>query len=166
MLSWINDYGLCRTFEISDKPGLYLQSTRGSRPNIVARPGRNSNASFNFVVVDAPKGGPTQHFRYAIIPTQNRPRGDDLYYFLTMIENEQEQVISLCEGTVPQKDNTVKLWKKPKGHKLTMLGSTYYLEVRIRPRKLCDCGCITQDYPLGVKEVGGTFFNMSVLTGD
>jgi hypothetical protein len=163
MLSWIVDYNLHRTFEVSNKPGVYLQATKGSRPSIVARPGQDSYTSFSLAVVEAPKHKPnvTSHFCYVIIPTQSRPREEGSLFFLTVTGNEKEPMITFCDGIMPQKDSIFTMWNKKKGQLIMALESDKTLAIQSRPRQHCDCGCITQDSSLELKKVGGTLFTVS-----
>ncbi|KAJ6256900.1 hypothetical protein Dda_7783 [Drechslerella dactyloides] len=83
MLSWIKDYNLIRTFEVSDRRGVYLMATKGSESGIIARRGETELSGFKLVIVSAAKDrAPLNHHRFAIMPAQRQPSNAGEHFFL------------------------------------------------------------------------------------
>ncbi|KAM4068143.1 trypsin-like peptidase domain-containing protein [Hirsutella rhossiliensis] len=104
MLSWISDYSIDRTFEDLDRRTVYLQSTGGLSPNIIARPGLGPNAFFKLVPVYIAKENfeaqdPVSKHEFVLL-SQNTPVKADEYYFVTVVEGQ---------GDRPYRDDLVEI---------------------------------------------------------
>lgn len=168
MVSWIKDYGLLRTLEIADRKGVYLHTTRGSRPNILARRSQDGFSTFNFVVVSAPTAkndARLAHYRFAIVPAQCKPSDERSFYFLTVIREDDNGLLAVLRAdTDPGKESTFALYRKGKteNFKLTSgLDSSASLAVRPSSRHACECGCITQDDVVSFHPTVNTVFLLS-----
>ncbi|KAL1982007.1 hypothetical protein VTN96DRAFT_1831 [Rasamsonia emersonii] len=165
MLSWIDDYPLQRILQVQPtplEPVVYLQATTGSRPNIVARP---SEASLNFVVVDAPKAGlPRVRPHYAILPSSERPMQKRELHLLAI--DEANQQVFFEESVMPRPRHVIGIReKRNKSRALMLPGSEYSLKVCPSTRKKhCECGCITQDQRVSLEKGWGTLFKITDTT--
>ena len=161
MLSWIKDYGLRRTLEIANRKGVYLHTTRGSRPNFLARRSQDDFSIFNFVVVSAAKNeAQLAHHRFAITPAQCKPNDEGSFYFLTISEDDSEPLAVLRADTNPGKESTFALMRKGKteNFKLTSgFDSSMSLVVQQSSRHACECGCIVQDDVVGFHQRATAF---------
>lgn len=163
MLSWIKDYSLFRKFEVGERRGVYLHATKGVQPNIVARRGQDDiGSSFKLVVVSAAKNrAPLGHHRFAITPAHCEPRNDDCSFYFLTVNPEGEGAILLSD--TPANESTFSLSRKGKTgrFKLTSaLASSASLAVRPSKRKLCECGCITQDDVVGFHPTENSSFSL------
>lgn len=157
VLSWIDDYPLQRAILVKPKTyPMYLQATKGTRPNIVARP---SPAKLVFVVVDAPKSGlptvgrphysilPASAMRYHLLREQS---------FFMLALDESRLLVSFEKAATPSQRHVISVLRKKT---LALPNSKFSLMVFPSTRgSSCGCGCITQDQVVGLKEGSGTAF--------
>ena len=166
MVSWIKDYGLLRTLEIADREGVYLHATRGSRPNILARCSQDGFGTFNFVVVSAAKNdAQLAHHRFAIVPAQCKPSDEKSFYFLTIINKDDNGLLAVLRAdTDPGKESTFALNRKGKTESFRLTSgfdSSASLAVRPSSRHACECGCIAQDDVVSFHPTANTAFWLS-----
>jgi len=174
VLRWLGDYGLYRTFADSSRPTVYLQSTSGRAPNVVARPGRGPNALWMLVPTYIAKG--TSNLVNSYVMIGNRPTGNNTSFFLLTIEADEADPgtskagrapaptysVKLRDSSAPYKDNTIYVWSKNDLVKVG-LSSKVCLAMRHKKDRLsCPCGCITQHDDVGIESLRATRFEMRV----
>lgn len=177
ILSWVGDYKLQRYVEFthgvsksSAGTTVYLQATRGSRPNVIGRPNKTP---LNFLLADAPtlrdddgssKSKPPPPPHYTILPVNAHHSQENKLWMLSLAENEKK--VSFEDPVVPRRRHVIGVKSKN-----TKEGSTEYLGVpdselslKILPstrKKGCECGCITQDQEVTLQRGRGTLFTIS-----
>ncbi|KAL2826478.1 hypothetical protein BDW59DRAFT_160996 [Aspergillus cavernicola] len=169
VLTWLDDYPLQRALQVrppktsppkASPPKaspLYLQATKGTRPNIVARP---SPAKIIFVVVDAPKSGPATGGRphYSVLPASAMhylSQSGLSFYMLAL--DESRLLVSFEKLATPGQKHVMSILGKKKT--LALPNSKFPLTVFPSTRdSSCGCGCITQDQVVALKQGSGTSF--------
>ncbi|KAI9777870.1 MAG: hypothetical protein M1839_008547 [Geoglossum umbratile] len=172
MLGWISDYKLRRSLEVglpkkgTQSPGVFLQATKGSRPNVIARPIR---ASLNFILAAVSKKVPETpegiaFERFVIMgardpPNQDLPAAPGRPFHLLNVDEGQKSVTLSAVTAAPKKSNVFAVMF---AGSVVLSGTQLSLKVQPSNRvKRCDCGCITQDQTVGVELGKGTTFKMS-----
>ena len=167
MLSWISDYVVNRTLEDLNRPGIYLQATNGSSPNLIGRPGRGPNAIFKLVPVYIAKENfnvdddhESEH-GVILLSSQNQPAKPNTYFFVTIERGDRDTAYraKLKEDSTPQDYNTLSMWASGDAKTLAlMVDSTAMLSITPTSRKRCECGCIMQDDVVEVVDLDATEF--------
>lgn len=159
MLGWIKDYKLRRRFEVaernakySQRPGVCLQATKGSRPRIIARPDRNSPSCLRFILSDVPKaekGEPRP--QYVVLPAQDQADEGKPLRLLTLVQNNEEALLEFCETAVAQRCNQIDIGIQ--GSKNILWFPRSKLSLAVEPSSHgshCDYGCVTPDQAVKV----------------
>ncbi|KAF3146885.1 hypothetical protein TWF569_001476 [Orbilia oligospora] len=182
MVSWINDYKRLWQFEfmepkpdpvkrkkiVQTKSGIYLHTTSGQNPNIVARPGGDANSRFQLIAVSGSKKverkpgevpAPEDDFRFAILParpvqaTQKRrkPEDPELHCFLKCTERGPA-TFSIASEPLTENEFCVTLTAPTATGTKTMitcifpaLESNVSMVIERKKRSAFQCSCISQD---------------------
>ncbi|KAF3290982.1 hypothetical protein TWF970_000238 [Orbilia oligospora] len=203
MVSWINDYKRLWQFEFMEpkpvpgkrkkivptKSGIYLHTTSGQNPNIVARPGGDANSRFQLIAVSGSKKverkpgedpPPEDDFRFAILParpiqaTQKRRRPEDpeLHCFLKCTEHGPA-AFSIASQPLTENEfcvNTTAPTATGTGTKTMItcifpaLESNVSMVIEWKKRSAFQCSCISQDDDVNFRSVNNgpcSFFLMS-----
>ncbi|KAF3245834.1 hypothetical protein TWF192_007308 [Orbilia oligospora] len=205
MVSWINDYKRLWQFEFMElKPdpvkrkkmvlagsGIYLHTTSGQNPNIVARPGGDANSRFQLIAVSgskkvkhkpgevpAPEAEAEEDFRFAILParavqaTQKRckPGDPELYCFLKCTERGPATFSIASEPLTENEFCFAPAAPTTTGTKTTItcifpaLESNVSMVIERKKRSVFQCNCISQDDDVNFQSVDSgpcSFFLMS-----
>ncbi|KAH7112508.1 hypothetical protein B0J11DRAFT_597879 [Dendryphion nanum] len=170
ILSWIDDYGVMRTFEDANRPGVYFQSTTGTSPRLVGRPGPSPNAVFKLVPVYIAKESsgdeedPESEHGFALLAAHNKPEKAGMHYFVSIEEGKREEGYRVClrEDNVPQRSTTLCMWDREPAKTLALMtDSTAMLSITPTDRMPCECGCITKDDMVEVVDLDETEFLIS-----
>ncbi|KAF3165845.1 hypothetical protein TWF106_007893 [Orbilia oligospora] len=205
MVSWINDYKRLWQFEFMElKPdpvkrkkmvlagsGIYLHTTSGQNPNIVARPGGDANSRFQLIAVSgskkvkhkpgevpAPEAEAEEDFRFAILParavqaTQKRrkPGDPELYCFLKCTECGPAAFSIASEPLTENEFCFAPAAPTTTGTKTTItcifpaLESNVSMVIERKKRSVFQCKCISQDDDVNFQSVDSgpcSFFLMS-----
>lgn len=170
ILSWIDDYLLQQVLRVVPKkePGLYLQATHGTQPNITVRPGV---AYLNCVLAFAPQTGSGQHCLHLILPPSATPYQDAPLLFLTLDDGEEPARFTFRKarpGALGQiRIDILKESSKDKQEFISLCWPGRREEdrrfLKIKPSKRarhCDFGCITQDDEVLVTKRGAAKLSM------
>ncbi|KAF3318585.1 hypothetical protein TWF173_006607 [Orbilia oligospora] len=201
MVSWINDYKRLWQFEFMElKPdpvkrkkmvltgsGIYLHTTSGQNPNIVARPGGDANSRFQLIAVSGskkvePKPGeaqPPEEFRFAILPARpiqvtrerRKPEDPELHCFLKCTEHGPA-AFSIASEPLTENEFCVTMTAPTAtgtGTKATItcvfpaLESHVSMVIERKKRSAFQCSCISQDDDVNFHSVnnGRSSFLMS-----